>query len=502
MTDRINSTFLHALQCIYSDIGDRGICIDYPHIQLAKVEVLRRIKIQLAIASDQWNCKVFIGKDTVGKKELNCVNLNATQGERALLKKLKDLGYKVPQITAKNGEGEYEQKYSTGELALQKMLASNQFGIAGGDPAIRAVLKVRELGKILSQYLNARFLSRTPASPDEEELYYFLSTYNVAGTVTGRRSSRKHTFGFGGNAQNFPKHSDVAKIFRNCLVPRPGNIFLTADQCQAEEWPVSALANNKEAIRELETGVDRHSKLASAVFNEHVPGKDDPDWDDAKHFMKRYLGKKIKHARNYGMKAPRMSESLAQEGFSVSIAQCEMLLARAAAADPSVDSVFHEYIKRELEINHCLKTPFGRERIFLGARPNADNNRLFNEAYSYIPQSTVGDNTALTLFQMETQYPKEERCCVQECHDSLCLDVRKDPREILKQLERLKKAFHRKIKFYTGIEVEIPIEAEIGSSFGTSVEFKDMSEAGLKRALEELEEKKEKNRLKELQSAA
>jgi DNA polymerase I-like protein with 3'-5' exonuclease and polymerase domains len=413
------------------------------------------------------------------------VNLNATQGDRALLKKLTDIGYKVPKITGKNAEGEYEQKYSTGELALQKILSSGDPKYPAGDPAIRAILKTRELGKILNVYLNSRLCSRLCES---EKIFLFLSSYNAAGTLTGRRTSRKHIFGYGNNAQNFPKHSDVAQIFRKCLIPRRGHVFLMVDQMQAEEWPVSALSGNTTALHELRTGVDRHSKLASAVFGEYIPAKKSPDWDKAKHDMKRYLGKKIKHARNYGMKKKRMSESLAQEGFSVTEAVCEMLLARAAAVDPTVDSVFHKYVQDCLSNDHLLVTPFGRERMFLGARPNNDNNSLFNEAYSYIPQSTVGDNTGFALYQLESisEDKGEEGVIVQEGHDSIVQDIPADTGTILRYLERTLKAFKRTITFHNGISLEIPIEATLALDFNNEIEIESFDEKGIEDAMNKL----------------
>ena len=339
--DRITNSYLHALQAIYCEIGDRGIRIDHPRIRRAKLKVRSLIEQQLLIPSSQWGMKVFIGKDSVDKKELNCVNLNATSGDRSLLKTMQDLGYHVPKITKKDAEGNYDQAYSTGELALQKMLVENQFNHSGGDPAIRAILKVRELGKIMSQYLNARFLLRSGEALSEED-YYFLSSYNVGGTVTSRRSSRKHTFGFGGNAQNLPSHSEISSEFLECLIPREGNIFLSVDQCQAEDWPVSALAGNVSALKELTAGEDRHSKLASLIFGTHVPAKDDPDWDKKKHSFMRYMGKKTRHSFNYDESAGMMSQALAQEGKSIPVATCQHFLDITDRADPSVRGVFHK----------------------------------------------------------------------------------------------------------------------------------------------------------------
>jgi DNA polymerase I-like protein with 3'-5' exonuclease and polymerase domains len=491
--DRITSSYLHALQAIYYDIGDRGIRVDTNKVELNKLKVRSLIQTQLDIASKQWGIVVYIGTSNNPGKDVSSVNLNSTSGEASLLKKMQEIGYHVPKITKKNEEGEYEQKYSTGELALQKMLTENQFKYPAGDPAIRAILKVRELGKLQNGYLNARFCPRTIEGKTDLE-FYFLSTYNVAGTVTGRRGSKRHTFGWGNNAQNFPKHSESASLIRECLVPREGNIFLMVDQMQAEEWPVSALSGNIAALDELRAGVDRHARLASKVFDEKIPEKSSPEWNESLYGLKRYLGKKIKHARNYGMKEKRMSESLAQEGFAVNVDVCKILLDKAAAVDPSVDLVFHKYVQQQVAETHMLKTPFGRERMFLGARPNADNNTLFNEAYSYIPQSTVGDNTGFAVSFLEQTLPIERRAIVQEGHDSIVQDIPAKANTIFGYLERTVKSFDRTIRFHNGIEVKIPVEAELGYDFETTVTLKSLDLKGIEAALEKLEQKRTKKK--------
>lgn len=472
--------------------------MDAAKIAEAKLRIKEMIKDQLDIACKQWSCKVFIGAANAPEKnspELKfSVNLNATQGERALLKKLTDIGYHVPKITKKNEEGEYEQKFSTSELALQKMLVENQFNYPSGDPAIRAILKVRELGKLQSGYLNARLLHRFEEGISN---YYFLSTYNVAGTLTGRRGSKRHTFGFGNNAQNFPSHSETAGIFRECLVARPGNIFLFVDQSQAEDWPVSALSCNHNALSELRSGADRHSILASAIFNEYIPPKNSPQWDKKKYGMSRYIGKKVRHARNYGMREKRMSDSIVQEtGIAITSQVCKILLDKAAAIDPTVNTIFHKYIQECLSNDHMLKTPFGRERMFLGCRPNADNNSVFNEAYSYIPQSTVGDNTGFAVNYLERIEPPKQGSgfIVQEGHDSIVQDIYAEKNNILQFLERTRRAFKRTISFHNGISIEIPIEASIGYSFADDGEeefgIKSFDLKGVEDALDRLNAKR------------
>jgi hypothetical protein len=480
MIERVTSTYEHALQAAYYAIGNRGIAVNTQRIAEAKAIVKAEIARNLAIASAQWGLKVFVGAANAPDKGIAAININAPAGQYALIKGLEKLGYGLEKITKKDAEGEYEQTYSAGELALQRMLAKNQFGYPGGDPAIKSVLKVRELGKLYSSYLNARMYSREGSD-------YFLSNYNVAGTLSGRRSSRRHTFGYGNNAQNFPKHSDIADLFRRCLVARPGNILLMVDQISAEDWPVSALAENHNALAELRAGViDRHTALASAIFNIPLASRTAQEWKDS---QERYLGKKTRHASNYDMKAGRMSDALAQEGKSFTEAQCKVLLDRMAQIDPNIRAVFHKYVQDTINRTHMLISPTGRERQFLGARPNDHNSTTFKEAYSWIPQGVVGDNTGFTVLRLESDYEIQERRIVQEGHDSIVQDIPRSTDEISKYLTRTDNCFRRTFKFHNGIEITIPIEAELGYDFATTVKVKSFDLDGIKSALQKLDEK-------------
>jgi hypothetical protein len=480
MTERVTSQYEHSLQAAYYAIGNRGIAVDVGRVAEAKAIVRAEVARQLAIATHQWGIKVFVGAANAPDKGVRAININAPKGQYALLKGLADLGYGLEKITKKDLDGDYESVYSAGELALQRMLAKNQFSYPGGDPALKAVLKVRELGKLYSSYLNARLYN-------QYGLNLFLSNYNVAGTLSGRRSSRRHTFGYGNNSQNFPKHSEVAEMFRRCLVARPGNILLMVDQISAEDWPVSALAENHAALAELRAGnVDRHTKLASAIFNLPLNSRTSQEWKDS---MERYLGKKTRHASNYDMKAGRMSDALAQEGFSFTEAQCKVLLDRMATIDPNIKAIFHKYVQDTINRTHMLVSPTGRERQFLGARPNDHNNTVFKEAYSWIPQGVVGDNTGFTVLRLESEFGVSERKIIQEGHDSIIQDVKRTPDEILTYLTRTDSCFRRTFKFHNGIEITIPIESEIGYDLATTVKIKTFTPEGVKEALEKLDEK-------------
>jgi len=497
MADRVTSTYEHQLQAAYYNIGNRGVCVNTDRQQEALDIINSEISRQLAIASNLWSCKVFIGAENNPPEDKNsaktgvfsgAVNLNATQGKYKLLTKLKDLGYEVPKVTKKNDDGDWEAKESTEELVLRKILQANQFKYPGGDPAIKAILKVREYSKLKESYLETILFKR-------DGLWLWLSNYNVAGTTSGRRSCRKHVFGYGGNSQTFPKHSDIAHLARRCYTARPGNILLMVDQISAEDWPVSALSENHAALAELKAGVDRHTKLAAELFNLSIASKTKKEWKES---MERYLGKKTRHATNYDERAGMMSESLIKEGFFYPVAQCQLLLDRMGVLDPNVKGVFHKWVKEQVSRKHMLTTPFGRERQFLSVRPHDENSSIFKEAYSYIPQSVVGDNTGFTVLRLESTGTAEEKAVVQEGHDSIVQDVRNDTETVYKYLLRVESAFVRTITFHNGITINIPIEAEVGFDFNTTVKIKNFTRLGVKQALEELRDevaKQEKENL-------
>jgi hypothetical protein len=466
---RITAQYLHELQSIYHQIDSRGIVVSKERLNEAQTYINTDIAKQCQLISSHWGIHCYIGsKNKPTGKDTRSINLNSSSGSNTPLSYLKDtLKFKIPKVSSRDEDGNYISKDSLAELSLQKIYAENQFGTPGGDPAIRALLRIRELSTLKSRYLNANFFRGTGADRD---LLLFLTNYNAAGTVTGRRGSRKHAFSYGGNAQNFPKHGELAKIFRRCLVARPGKILLMVDQMQAEDWPVSALAENHEALKDLINGVDRHRKLACSIFDYTWDHFDEQGWKDS---IERYLGKKTRHANNYGMKGNTMSDSLAKEGHSLTPLQCTVILDKVNKIDPSVDGVFHAYVRKQLDVNRTLQTPFSRERIFFGLRPGevSANNKIFNEAYSYIPQSTVGDNNGLALHYVET-HPKIKPAVINECHDSIIQEIDDNPDVVWEYLQRTKDAYKRKIRFYNGIEVEIPTEGELGYDFYTTKTLK------------------------------
>lgn len=457
----IGAEYLCYLQAIYKRIERKGILVDLKRLDKTRIQIDKMIEDNLTIIKNVWGCHVYVGADNDDGSD-NSVNLNSSSGKRTPLKKLQDIGYEIPKISSRNEDGEYESKESLAELSIQKMLSKNQFNHPmPGDPVLIAILAIRELTTLRNRYVNANLFRNTSGEA------LFLSSYNTAGTKTGRRGSKKHIFNYGNNAQNFPKHGELAFLYRQCLIARPGYILLAVDQIQAEDWPVSALAQNMSALEELQTGVDRHRKLACSIFELPWDYYTDKEWKDS---IQRYLGKKTRHANNYDMQGQTMSDSLAKEGKSFPVDTCTAILNKVNQIDPSIKGVFHEYVKQCLYKDRLLRTPFGRERQFFGLRAGdtGSNNKIFREAYAYIPQSTVGDNTGFTVFELDnlSQDGKLEFSIIQEGHDSIVQEVPDNPEIVWRYIQATAESFKRIIRFdHTGIEFEIPVEGEIGYDF-------------------------------------
>ncbi len=361
-------------------------------------------------------------------------------------------------------------KESTGEDSLNEAFA------ATSNPVLKNILRTRELNKILGTYINAR-----------RDRGVFYSCYSVTGTVTGRRASRKNFLGYGSNGQNQPKHSDLGKKFRSVFVARPDKCFVACDQVQAEDWIVQGIiadvAGVTKGIEELRAGVDRHQRLAAQIFGLPLAKCD-------KDSMERYLGKKTRHAGHYGMEADKMSTEMAKEGFSIDRKFCAAILEKFHEYEPHIRRTFHKWIENEVSKKRVLTTPLGRSREFYGLRPFGDNGKIFREAYAYIPQSTVGDNTGLAILFCEKEHPE---FILQDGHDALLGEVDDNVDAVVKAVHLLCRAFDRTLRFQNGFELKIPIEFEIGYSLAPKEMLKcpaSCDEAGLMSIYDSLKEQR------------
>jgi len=258
-------------------------------------------------------------------------------------------------------------------------------------PEARLVQEIRGLGKLKSTYLEMEF--------DKDSR--MRCSIKPRGTRFSRLSTGKTAWGTGMNMQNLPTQ------FKKFLVADPGMVFLEFDKRQAE-WVASAyLFNDDNMIKAVETGKDIHVHTAQMIFNcdASIIEEDDelighttdpfeierlrtqhlPEVHQLGYFIRnmslRQCGKKSNHGLNY------------DERFRTFALINDMLERDAKRVIEGYHSIYpgirqaYEGIKHKLGKDRTLINPFGRKYRFLGKW----GHDLFKQAYSYLPQSTVGD---------------------------------------------------------------------------------------------------------------
>jgi uracil-DNA glycosylase family 4 len=109
------------------------------------------------------------------------------------------------------------------------------------------------------------------------------------------------------NFQNVPKHDDLLKLIRECIIPSPGNVFLEVDYDGLEVRGIAMNSNDRTLINEIKGGdsSDTHRLWASKIFE--VPfAKVDKE--------QRFLGKnKFVFPSFYGAQPFSIANSLKME---------------------------------------------------------------------------------------------------------------------------------------------------------------------------------------------
>jgi len=258
-------------------------------------------------------------------------------------------------------------------------------------PEARLVQEIRGLGKLKSTYLEIEF--------DKDSR--MRCSIKPRGTRFSRLSTGKTAWGTGMNMQNLPAQ------FKKFLLADPGFLFMEFDKRQAEWVAAAYLFNDANMIQAVESGKDIHVHTASMIFNcepQLIQADDElighmtnpfeieelrkhhlPEVLALPYFIRnmslRQCGKKSNHGLDY------------DERFRTFALINDMLERDAKRVIEGYHSIYpgirqaYEGIKHKLSKDRTLINPFGRKYRFLGKW----GHDLFKQAYSYLPQATVGD---------------------------------------------------------------------------------------------------------------
>lgn len=236
------------------------------------------------------------------------------------------------------------------------------------------LIKIRELQKKID-------VLKTEIDTDDR----IRTSYNIAGTSTGRFSSSFSEFGTGGNLQN------IEESLRSIFIADPGYKFAKLDAKSGESFIVGAiewnLFNDPRYLEACESG-DPHTAVARICWPD-LGWTGDLKRDKViaespyyRHYTYRFMCKKLGHGSNYGGQPETLSnESHLPIGVVIDFQP------KYFRAFPSHQR-WQSHVDTTLRTKGSLISLTGRKRHFFGRRTDPDTLR---EAIAYDPQGSLAD---------------------------------------------------------------------------------------------------------------
>lgn len=311
-------------------------------------------------------------------------------------------------------------------------------------PIVFHLLTMREINKKIG-------VLKTEIDPDGR----MRTSYNIAGTSTGRFSSSFSEFGTGGNLQN------IEESLRSIFIADPGHKFAKFDAKSGESFIVGAIEHNlfdsDTYLVACESG-DPHTAVARICWPE-LPWTGDlkHDKDIAerpyyRHYSYRFMCKKLGHGSNYRGKPPTLSQ------------QTRLPLTVVANFQPRYFDAFpahlewHDYVDNQLRRGGYLVSLTGRKRYFFG-RPTDDDT--FREAVAYDPQGSLADIVNSAMLRIWRQ-----RYCILMMHDHDALTFMYPAHAETEIIPRILKDLPQTITLRHGRTLTIPYDCKVGWNKG------------------------------------
>ena len=294
--------------------------------------------------------------------------------------------------------------------------------------------------------------------------------------------------------QTMTKHGDIGADIRGMYVPDDfhfelvdreykqiyeDEVFVQADSSQAEARVVALLADDEETLRMYDEH-DIHALTASWFF-----GGSESDYSKKvlgyEHPI-RFAGKTLRHAGHLGAGKRRASIELNTQArkykipISISEAIAEQALSIFHNKSPRIQRVF------QYQVVECLKKdrkliaplPYGIDAPHGGVRTFFERwgEELNRQAFSYIPQRAVTDNTKNAALRIKKEIPLIK--IVMESHDALLFSI--PVSKVQGWIPIIKKEMERPINFHncslSRHMLKIPCEIETGKNYRDFKKFK------------------------------
>lgn len=362
---------------------------------------------------------------------------------------------KLPVVKKRNAHGIWAPTIN--EEALEKLCHTYL-----GQPLAVRMLKLRDLEK------QRQFLA-TGIDKDGRA----RTSLNIAGTNTGRLSSRESVYGTGGNQQN------VDRRLREPFIADPGMKLGNIDIQQGDSRNVGAICWNLFAYKDEKfagsyldacESSDLHTTVCRMTWQDLAWPEDQSTWKkfaDSLMFhgqdSYRQSAKKLGHGTNYYGKPRNMALET-----KIPVKLVEGFQERYFGAFPCIQA-WHKHCANELLTHKVLTTLMGRRRQFFG-RPNDD--ATLRKFISYEPQSLTADEINTVLLRLHKSGRVQ---LLMQVHDSILFQFpEKQEDDIISWI--LKECLVT-ISLVKGRMFTVPMDAKTGWNWGDAT---PKNEHGLK----------------------
>lgn len=429
-------SFERALQGPYLEIMQRGFLVDQTSREMAARELRARMEVLQGILNE-------FAEPIWGKP------LNANSYKQLQTFFYRELGLPEQWISQKG-----QRKLSTNREVLEKL---EQYLYAR--PIIACILALRDCAKQLQTF-------EIEIDSDGR----FRTSYNIAGTESGRPSSSSNAFGTGGNAQN------IAPGLRYPFIADKGYKLACIDLEQVEArdvgWFEGVLFGDWTFLDACESG-DLHTNNSKLVWPE-LPWTGDnardrkiADGQFYREFSYRDMSKRGGHLSNYMGTAWTMSRNL-----KIPLKVAEEFQSRYCKGPNCAFPAHQRYwqwIAEELQTTNKLITPFGRVRHFFG---RSGDDTTLREAIAFLPQSTTADRMNLGLWKVWKYMPEVQ--LLGQGFDSITFQYKGRDEDVIPQALKLLEV--ELVDPKSGRKYIVPAEAKVGWNWGAAVSMETINQ--------------------------
>lgn len=288
-------------------------------------------------------------------------------------------------------------------------------------PAARIIQKVRHYEKRISTYYSA-FLE---ASARDGRIHPDM---RQAGTTTGRFSYREP------NLQNVPKEDDAedadkAYVVRGCLVPSPGNIFVSLDYSQQEYRLMLSYANEQGLIGLVMAGADLHQATADMVG------------------ITRRQAKTLNFAILYGAGPDKI-------GAMLGISKYEASLLR--------DRYYSKLPRVEAFISQAIRTGRSRGHLYnwFGRKLRSSGRDFAYKLPNHLIQGGGADTCKKAMADIDALLTSGDYPMILQVHDDLTFDMHPSQLEVV---DKIKGVMDNVFPMKNGMTLTVNVEASTKS---------------------------------------